>query len=175
MTEEYPTLRLNCLTDCRPACWLSSVHKMLCWPPPAVTAASPSCRLAGEGGAGSGAALSRRLSRKSTEPQSQAGAPEPRAQVEVLPSRRDTGCDTRTDRESSNNGTTPATWRAAHVHKTFSNAEKSRHAGSPGFCFRTDVNGCCWAAPLRNAFSHFQLDQELDGRHLNQSILTHLL
>ena len=123
------------------------------------------------GGAGSGAALSRRLSRKSTEPQSQAGAPEPtlaaaaahrwRRRGSALGcSRRDTGCDTpTTDRESSNNGTTPATWRrAAHVHKIFSNAEQETrwHAGNSGFCLGSDVNGCCcwcccwWAVGAKN-------------------------
>ena len=109
---------------------------------------APSCRFGGEGGAGSGAALSRRLSRKSRE--GPPGADLPRLERPAVPglrnrvwllysctggeracscqsggrcSRRDTGCDTEQPcnehRRRSNNGTTPPTWgRAAHVRKS---------------------------------------------------------
>ena len=135
------------------------------------------------GGAGSGAALSRRLSRKSTEPQSQAGAPEPTlaAQVEEergCPgcSRRDTGCDTGTDRESSNNGTTPATWRAAHTcTKSFPMQSRAGMCGNPGFLPQI---GCEWlllvlsgSSEKPSAFRRRCRCKELDGGHLSQSIL----
>ena len=99
-------------------------------------------------GAGSGAALSRRLSRKSRE--GPPGADLPRLERPAVPglrnrvwllysctggeracscqsggrcSRRDTGCDTEQPcnehRRRSNNGTTPPTWgRPAHVRKS---------------------------------------------------------
>ena len=98
------------------------------------------------GGAGSGAALSRRLSRKSTEPQSQsAGAPEPTlaaAQVEkTWCSRRDTGCDTGQTGRVQIMGRRP---RHGERHTCTNLFQCSmRHAGTPAFCFRSDLNGCC--------------------------------